>query len=306
MTIHIREFTEEDVQQVVDLLNEVYKGSYEYTPFNEESVNFQIRERNARILVAEEKSDIVGVVLYRDGYWGEEIRGLATTKIEKRKQIEDILIQRIEGYLKRDKVFAALDAGSPEIDEWIGRGYMAEGGLLHMIATLESAVALPKAPEGIVIRSLKQGEEEELIKVINAGFGWERLKLGVIQQWKNESPPFDEEWIHVAESDGKIVSAVVGKSDTHYNRLFAANRGYLGPAATIQEYCGRNLASTLTCRAMNFLFERGYNPIALHTSEQNAASLALLEKLDFGISHRWKFLYKTLSRSQKALTPVGS
>jgi len=277
---------------LIRLLNETYKDSYEFTPITDESICFQIQERGAKFLIAEENNEICGAAAYRDGFWGEEIRWLAVSENQNRKLVEDILVRETEKFVKREKVFTTIDEGSPRISEWIERGYKAEGGLYHMTATMRETMPLPKVPEGVTVRSLKPEEEKELVEAVNKGFGWERLKAGAIQEWKNDFPPFTEEWVQVAELEGKIVSVVVPRPDTHYNVLFGANRGYLGPAATISECRSKSLASALACRAMNFLFERGYDPIALHTQEQNIPSVTLLRKLGFKIGHHWKFMRK--------------
>jgi ribosomal protein S18 acetylase RimI-like enzyme len=129
---------------------------------------------------------------------------------------------------------------------------------------------------------------------VNAGFGWERIKVGDIEKWKLESSPFNEDWIHVAEAENRIVSTVVSKPDTYYNRFFNGNRGYLGPAATLPAYRGKSLASALTIRAMNFLLQKGMTSVALYTVEQNVPSVTLLKKLGFQIGHSWKFLRRHL------------
>jgi ribosomal protein S18 acetylase RimI-like enzyme len=177
---------------------------------------------------------------------------------------------------------------------WIERGYKAEDGFYHMVARLDGIKPLPQIPEGTIIRSLKPEEEKALVETVNNGYGWERLREGFIAQWKAEHPPFDESWIHVAEIDGKIVSAVASRPDTEYNKFYNAKRGYLGPAVTLPEYRGRNLASALTCRAMNFLYEEGMDSVALHTAEQNTPSVTLLKKLGFEVKHVWKFMHKNL------------
>jgi ribosomal protein S18 acetylase RimI-like enzyme len=143
-----------------------------------------------------------------------------------------------------------------------------------------------------VLRNLSETEEKEFVKLVNEGFAWERVKLGDIQKWKTESPPFNEDWISVAEVDGKLVSVVVAKPDTGYNRFFNAKRGYLGPAATLPQWLGRNFASALTVRAMNSLFERKMDSVCLFTLETNAASVKLLLKIGFEIRHRWTFMLK--------------
>lgn len=47
---------------------------------------------------------------------------------------------------------------------------------------------------------------------------------------------------------------------------------------------------------MNFFFEKGMNSVALHTSEQNVASITLLQEIGFMIGHHWKFMRKDLSQ----------
>lgn len=133
---------------------------------------------------------------------------------------------------------------------------------------------------------------------MNAGFGWERLKMGIIQEWKDDCPPFTEEWVHVAESINKLVSVVASRPDANYNKNFKGKRGYLGPAATLPEFRGKKLASILTLRAMNLLFEKGLDCVALYTAEQNVASTTLLKKLGFEIGHHWKFMRKNLEHAQ--------
>jgi ribosomal protein S18 acetylase RimI-like enzyme len=168
-----------------------------------------------------------------------------------------------------------------------------------MVAALDAVKPLPEIPEGIVIRNLQDGEEERFVEAVNTGFGTERVKIGDIDRWKTESPPFDEEWIHVAEISGRIVSVVVAKPDTRYNNSFNGSRGYLGPAATLNEHRGKNLASALTRQAMNSLYEKGMNAVALYTSEQNAPSIALLRKLGFEVGRHWKFMRKNLGQPQQ-------
>jgi ribosomal protein S18 acetylase RimI-like enzyme len=294
MLFQIRSFAEKDLPTIVRLLNETNRGAYEFTPYDEDSLKSRIQERHFQILMAVEHGKTVGSVAYNDGHWGEEIEWLTTAESPNRKTIENELVREAEKCVKRQAVFTAVDAGSPKISEWIERGYKPEGGLYQMIARLDCIKPLPRVPEGIILRSLKPQEEKELVEAVNAGFGWQRLEMGIIQRWKSECPPFSEEWVHVAEHNHKIVSVVASRLDVDYNRFFNGKRGYLGPAATLTEYRSKNLASTLTLRAMNFLFEKGMNSVALYTSEQNTASIALLRKLGFEVGHNWKFMRKNL------------
>jgi ribosomal protein S18 acetylase RimI-like enzyme len=298
MTFQIRSFAEKDLPILVELFNEAYREAYEFTPLNEEKFRSWIREGNFTVLVAEENGMVVGSVSHRSGHWGEEIEWLTVFKRPDQKLIENVLVDEIEKRVKGEAVSTVADAGSPKITEWMERGYKPEGGLYHMIARLNDVKPLPEVPKGITMRSLKPGEEKEFVEAVNAGFGWERVEQGAIERWKSQNPMFNEEWIHVAEYENKIISVVVAKPDTEHNESFGAKRGYLGPAATLPEHRGKNLASALTVRAMNFLYEKGFSSVALYTSEQNIPSVTLLRKLGFEVGHHWRFLRKNLTRQQ--------
>jgi ribosomal protein S18 acetylase RimI-like enzyme len=294
MVIQIRCFDGKDLPILVKLLNEKYADSYEFVPYTVDMLLSGIKEDNLKVLVAEENGEVLGSAAYHEGHWGEEIEWLAVSKIPKQKLVKDALVSEIERQVKGEAVFAAVDAESQEMEEWIERGYRAEGGLYHMIARLEGLKPLPKIPEGTVLRSLKPDEEEKFVEAVNVGFGHERVTMGSIARWKSEFPPFNEEWIHVADFGNKIVSVVVSRPDAEYNKFFNGKRGYLGPAATLPEHRGKNLASALTCRAMNFLYEKGMDSVALYTSEENIPSITLLQKLGFKVGHHWKFMRKKL------------
>ncbi len=295
MTVQIRSFTDKDLPDLVKLLNVFRRESYEFVPFNEEKLRSQISEWDSNILVAQEDG-IVGSIAYNNGHWGEEIEWLCVLDRPNRKLLENSLVKEIEKHVKGETVFTVVEAGSQKIDEWAERGYKPEGGLYHMVATLDGSKLLPRVPEDVTIRSLRLEEEEEFIEAVNAGFSRERLGHGVIQRWKSECPPFNEKWIHIAEVSSKIVSVVVSKPDVKYNEFFRGKRGYLGPAATLLQHRGKHLASALTRKAMSFLFKKGMNSVALYTSERNIPSITLLRKLGFKIGHHWKFMRKNVSQ----------
>jgi ribosomal protein S18 acetylase RimI-like enzyme len=286
----------EDLSTIILVLNEERRGFHEFIPFTEDRLVSWLEEGRLKILVAEEDGDLVGSAAYNDGNWGEEIEWLVVPQTNNRQVIEDLLVTEVEKCVKDKRVFTVVDAGNPKTDRWAKWDYKPEGGLYQMTADLDGVNPLPKTPQGFTLRSLDQGEEKEFIEMVNAGFGWERLKPGSVQQWRLESSDFKEDWIHVAEFEDKIVSAVVAKRDVDYNRYFGARRGYLGPATTLPDHRHKNLASALTCRAMNFLFNKRMNSVALYTSEQNVASITLLQGIGFKINHRWKFMRKDLSQ----------
>jgi ribosomal protein S18 acetylase RimI-like enzyme len=296
MGVQVRDFVYEDLSTLVRLLNEINKGSYEYIPLTEDELQVRLREDKSRPLMAEENGEIVGTATYNDGPWGEEIRSLAVRQRLDRKLIEDDLISEAEKFVHGETVFTSIDAGSPRINDWVGRGYKPEGGLYQMIAKLHAVRQLPSVPEGVTIRSSRAVEERSIVEAVNSVFGWQRLKDGFIEKGKAESPPFDEEWVHLAALQDRILSVVVAWPAVKYNRFFGGRRGVLGPAATIPEFRSKKLASALTVRAMNFLREKGMDTVALHTSELNIPSVTLLRNIGFEVDHHIKFLRKSTVR----------
>jgi hypothetical protein len=236
----IRDFVQRDLPQLVSLLNRAYGESYEFIPYSEDKLLSWIEEGNQKILVAVQNGEVLGSVAYRSEHWGEEIGWLAVLERADRKPTEDALVSEIEKHFRGETVFTAVDVGSPKTREWIERGYKPEGGLYHIVARLEGLKPLPKIPLGTIIRSLKPEEEEEFVEAVNAGFGSERLKLGAIQKWKSEGPPFSEEWICVAEIDKKIVSVVVSRLMWNTTRSSAR-----GEATWVQRPRFQNIAAKI-------------------------------------------------------------
>jgi ribosomal protein S18 acetylase RimI-like enzyme len=142
---------------------------------------------------------------------------------------------------------------------------------------------------------MKPGEEPEVVATVNAVFGWDRLKPDFVEKGNVDAPPFNEEWVHIACHGNKVVSVVVAWPAVKFNAYFGAKRGYLGPAATLSDYRAKKLASALTVRAMNFLFEKGFDQVVLHTSELNVPSVTLLRNLGFEVGHHIEFLKKNVT-----------
>jgi ribosomal protein S18 acetylase RimI-like enzyme len=297
MTIQISELANKHLPYVTRLLNDEYRGSYEFIPFSKESILSEIRKRSLKVLVATENRNVVGVIgthTHAEERLEEHVSWLAAGDGPNRTTIENMLVNEVEKNAKGSIVSLMVDEGSPRIEDWISRGYLLCPGFLRMSAKLDGLRPIPKLGEGIRLRSLRSDEEEKLVAVINAGFGWQRLEQGVLETWKSEDPPFNEDWVQTAEIGERIVSAVVAKPDTKYVKYLHLNRGYLGPAATLPEFRNKHLASALTARAMNFLFDSGIDSVRLGTSEENISSITLLRSLGFQVDVVRKTLRKEL------------
>ncbi len=293
MTIQIVEFTDAHLKAIVELLNEEYRNSKEFIPFNEDMVRSEIQRRKLRILVAAENNKVLGIIAtHSHGDLEAHVTWLTTVKGSERQTIEDALVNECEKRARTSDVMMMVDENDPRIPEWIRRGYTLEPGFQQMIAKLDRARPIPKVGENVKLRTLRKDEEKEFVEAVNAGFGHQRLEIGDLENWKTEDPPFRESWVHIAEIGGRIVSVVVAKPDTDAVKYLNLKRGYLGPAATVPDYRNMNLASALTAQAMNCLFEKGMDSVRLGTSETNVSSNALLRKLGFGITDVRKILRK--------------
>jgi ribosomal protein S18 acetylase RimI-like enzyme len=300
MTIEITEFADKHLSAVSRLLNEEFREQYEFIPFDEERVLSQIKRRRLKILVAEENGKVSGLVAsHSHENLEEDITWLAASKEHDGKTIEDVLLTALERHVKTNTFITMIDEGNPRIADWISRGYVLQPGFQRMSAKLTGSIPVPMVDAGTKLRSLRVDEEEQLIDAVNKGFGWKRLERGDLETWKSEDPPFTEEWIQVAEVEGRIVSVVVPKPDTDSNRYLHIRRGYLGPAATVPEFRGKHLASALTARSMNLLFQKGMDSARLGTSEQNVSSIALLNSLGFEVDSVRKILQKKMKNAEE-------
>lgn len=298
MTVEITEFAKKHMPSIASLLNDEYRDDDEFIPFDEERVQSEIQNRRLRLLVAEEDGKVLGLIGAHSHENSEEhVTWLAASKRQNQTTLEKMLVDALEKNAKISAVLIMIDEGSPRIADWITRGYTLQPGFQRMSAKLDGLRPIPKVDEDIILRSLRADEEEQFVEVVNNGFGWKRLQLGDIENWKIEDPPFTEEWVQIAEAGGRIVSAVGAKPDTDAMKHLHLNRGYLGPAATLPEFRNRHLASALTAQAMNFLFEKGMASVMLGTSEQNVSSIALLRTLGFQVEKVSKIMRKELGNA---------
>ncbi len=307
MTIETTEFADKDLSAVCKLLNEEFREQYEFIPFDEDRVRSQIKRRHLKILVAEENGRVSGLIASHSHENSEEdITWLAVSKEYDRKAIEDVLLTALERHVKANTFITMIDEGNPRIADWISRGYTLQPGFQRMSAKLTGSISVPIVDADIKLRNLGTDEEDQLIEAVNKGFGWKRLEHGDLETWKSEDPPFNEEWIQVAEFEGRIVAVVVPKPDTDSNKYLHLRRGYLGPAATFPEFRGKHLASALTARSMNLLFQKGMDSARLGTSEQNVSSIALLRSLGFKVDNVRKILQKKMKNAEEAELTLDS
>jgi ribosomal protein S18 acetylase RimI-like enzyme len=282
--------------KVVSLLNEVEAGSYEFIPYSEEGLQAELKGASAVLLVTDDKDRIAGFAYLGQQWYGETI-GLRVRPGAGQWEAAELLLSALEPRTQTDELSTSVD---PSDREWLAfyleRGYRTESSLYQMIADLDRRRRLERLPAGCIIGSLKVDEEDALIQLANTAYAGERLRAGILAQWQAADPNFSTGWVQVVRCGGQLVGTVVARSDREYNEYYHANRGYLGPAATLPSYRGKGLGEALTARAMNFLRERGMRTACLHTWERNQPAVRLTTNLGFLVVHEWRILTKRVRR----------
>ena len=275
-------------------MNEAEAGSHEFIPYSEQSLQADLEGASSVLLATDDQDRITGLAYLGRQWYGETI----TLHVRPGMgwwEVEDLLLSSLEPRAQTEELSTLVDTFDPErLAFFLERGYRSDSSLYQMTADLDRRRRRRRLPAGCTIGSLKTDEEEALIQLANTAYAGERLRPGILAQWQAQDPNFSTDWVHVARCDGQLVASVVARSDREYNEYFRANRGYLGPAATLPSYRGKGLSQALTARAMNFLRERGMRTVCLYTWEQNQPAVRLTTNLGFRVAHEWKILSKTV------------
>lgn len=292
--MRLRPYCESDIPELVSLLNEVDAGTYEFIPRTEEDLQAELEGAGSIMLAADGQDRIVGFAYLREEWWSETV-ALCAQPGPEQQDIWELLLAVIERGTQTGRLTILIDTlDQGLLTFFTARGYATESTSYHMMATLNGPLPLPQVPEGYLVRRLRPDEEEQLIRLANDAYHLERLRPGILARWTTEDPVFSMDCVKVAEYEGELVAVVVARSDREYNRHYHANRGYLGPAATLPSHRGKGLSKALTAQAMNVLHELGMQTVCLHTWQTNRPALGVTTDLGFRVGHEWRVLRKTL------------
>jgi ribosomal protein S18 acetylase RimI-like enzyme len=291
--MELRPYREADLPKLVNLWKEAHRGSHEFIPYTAGKLHERL-ERTASTLVALDEDEIVGLAMLTREWYGEELKLLARLG-PRRGEIEERLLAAIEPQAQTSELTVVIDANDQErVGFFAARGYEPEGSLYQVVAELGPSLPSPSVPLSYVLRSLRPDEEEAFIRVVNTSYEGERLRTGVLAEWKEEHPAFSAEWVQVAEYDGRLIAVVVARTDRGFNRHYQARRGYLGPAATLPDHRGKDLGKALTIQAMGFLRRKGLTAVCLYTWSGNAPALGVARALGFRVGYEWRILTKAV------------
>lgn len=293
----LRPFRETDIPALVSMLNEAYRGEYEFIPYTDEDLLTELKPASTVLLATDEQDRIIGLAYVRQDWYGETVTTCARPGPHW-EEVEGSLLTAIEPDNRTRHITTSVDPEDRErIAFFSARGYRPHSSLYQMIVDLDQPAPCIQLPEDYTIRSLRPDEEERLIRLANAAYKSDRLQPGVLAKWQARDPDFRTDWVHVAEHEGELVAMVRGCSDRLYNEHFGARRGYLGPAATLRDHRGKGLSKVLTARAMASLRQHGMHAACLYTWSGNPPAVELTKHLGFRLGHEWKILGKNLRQT---------
>jgi GNAT superfamily N-acetyltransferase len=292
--MRLQPYRKKVLPKVLGLLNEAEAGSYEFIPYGEESLRAELKGASSVLLATDDQDRITGFAYMGQQWYGETVT-LHVRPGPKQWEVGDLLLSALEPRHQTDELSTLVETFDHERLTFLqDRGYRSDSSLYRMAADLDHRRRRRRLPAGCIIGSLKKDEEEAFIQLANTAYAGDRLQPGVLAQWQAQDPDFSTDWIQVVRCGGQLVASVVARSDWEYNEYFHANRGYLGPAATLPGYRGKGLSQALTARAMNFLRERGMCTVCLYTWEGNQPAVTLTTNLGFRVAHEWKIFSKSV------------
>ncbi|MFB9516797.1 mycothiol synthase [Streptomyces purpureus] len=152
----------------------------------------------------------------------------------------------------------------------------------------------PVIPDGIAIRTFVPGQDDEAWLAVNAEAFAHHPEQGSLTQRdlddRKAEPWFDPKgfFLAVRESDGKIVGF-------HWTKVHAEKQlGEVYVIGILPEAQGGGLGKALTAIGLRHLAAQGMPTAMLYVDADNAAALAVYERLGF-VTHEVDLMYRTES-----------
>jgi len=283
----IGKYQKDSLSALVKIVNENYMDYpdffYEFIPYTEETLRPEVEGRP--VVFVTKNHTIEGFITCYVASWGTTIDMLCVKRGPNRIKIEDMLISKVEEEAKSQKVVVFLSSDS-RIADFEKKGYEIYGGLYHMVKKLDSVAPIPPLEKGVTLRNMAKREEEAITQTFYNpdNVGTSIFKHGFTRVWK-------EDWNHIAELNGKIVSIVCTRPDDKFNACFNAKRAEIWSPIALPEYRWKGFEEALMCRALNFLRERGMETASIVDTETPVYT-NLYRSLGFEVRRHWKFLRK--------------
>jgi mycothiol synthase len=249
----------------------------------------------ADVLVAEKDGALVG---YADvGVWGEhvwlDLRGLEHDALRP-------LLGAVEARAAEKKPRAKLIGYAHEHDQ-ITRAAFEEAGYrvirhsFRMEIDLQDRLPEPELPEGIVVRTLRKGEEKRVYAAHMESFAdaW-MFTPEPFEQWTHwfvNDPAFDPTLWYLAESDGELAGILIGNESRTEPGL-----GWVRILGVVPAHRRRGIAQALLGQAFREFQRRGLGRGGLGVdAESQTGAVELYERVGMHVARTSVQLEKSVN-----------
>lgn len=150
---------------------------------------------------------------------------------------------------------------------------------LYRLRKRLSTVPAPKVPEGVTIRTFREGDEEKWLAVNARAFSWHpeqgRMTLKDLRE-RFAEPWFDADGLFLAERDGKVIGF-------HWTKVHegATPIGEVYVLAVDPDAQGIGLGRVLTDVGLRHLAKLGLENVMLYVDGENTSAVRLYERSGF-------------------------
>lgn len=157
-------------------------------------------------------------------------------------------------------------------------GYRPIRHSFRMEIDLQGVLPSPAEPEGVVIRPMREGEEEQVYEVHERSFedAWmhTREPFEQWQYWFIKTPSFDPSLWFVAEADGEIIGVAICRV-----RETEAELGWVSILGVLRSHRRRGIGEALLRHVFAEFARRGFERVGLGVdAESPTGAVALYER----------------------------
>lgn len=173
-------------------------------------------------------------------------------------------------------------------------GYEVARTNLHMLLDLDGGIALAEPPVGVRLRTLGDGDERDVHRVVAESFrGHFALVIDPFDEWWAQAtshPSYDPSLFWVAEHEG---DGVVGVSCN----FVEGPEGWVGELGVLEPHRGRGIARALLAASFRDFARRGLARARLNVDAQNeTGAVDLYRAVGMREHRRWLIFEKRVAR----------
>lgn len=234
----------------------------------------------SRHLLARDGADLVGY-LHLDVFGdadGNEVAELAVHPDHRRRGIGRALVEAVAERPKPLRVWS--HGGHPGAEALAtGAGYRKVRELLRLRRPLGADLPRPALPEGVALRAFVPGRDEAAVVYVNhRAFAWHpeqgAMSIEDVRQ-KEEQPWFDPAGFLLAvDADERLLGF-------HWTKAHTAELGEVYVVGVDPDAQGGGLGKAITLAGLAHLRDTGLTEVMLYVESDNAAALAVYERLGF-------------------------